>query len=207
MSLYDDLGVRPDATEAEIASAYRKAARRHHPDAGGNAADFDKIQRAATILRDPARRAEYDRTGTVEDSGPSLQAQANELLCSVFAQVIAQVDDLGLIDVVKSVRKSLEHQRDQVASQRSQTVTHRSRLQGTAKRLSYSGGETDVIHRMIDAQILALDAKLIEIDRTTAMIERAAELAQDYSWRSEPDADATMLGLQRDSIAWEEIAR
>jgi molecular chaperone DnaJ len=65
--LYAVLGVRPDATEEEIKRAYRKKAREHHPDAtGGDAASeetFKEVSFAYEVLRDPERRARYDRFG------------------------------------------------------------------------------------------------------------------------------------------------
>jgi hypothetical protein len=61
---YDLLGVRPDATAAEIRQAYRNAARANHPDvAGGSRANtMAAINEAWSVLGDPARRREYDRS-------------------------------------------------------------------------------------------------------------------------------------------------
>ncbi|MFA7604519.1 MAG: DnaJ domain-containing protein [Novosphingobium sp.] len=56
MSLYDDLGVAPDASARDINAAYRRQAKKHHPDAGGDADQFARINRAAVVLRDPERR-------------------------------------------------------------------------------------------------------------------------------------------------------
>ncbi len=61
---YAVLGVRQDATTATIAAAYRTLARRHHPDV--SAADtaerrMAQINAAWAILRDPFRRAAWDR--------------------------------------------------------------------------------------------------------------------------------------------------
>jgi len=64
-TLYDLLGVRPDADDATIRAAFRKAAKTYHPDA--NAGDraveqrFREITAAHAVLRDPERRANYDR--------------------------------------------------------------------------------------------------------------------------------------------------
>jgi curved DNA-binding protein CbpA len=49
------LGVRPDADQAEIHAAYRRAVRRTHPDAGGSAAEFEAVQAAYEALRDAPR--------------------------------------------------------------------------------------------------------------------------------------------------------
>ena len=59
---YETLGVSRQATSAEIRTAYRTAARRLHPDAGGSPAGMRDLNAAWQVLRDPGRRAAYDRT-------------------------------------------------------------------------------------------------------------------------------------------------
>jgi molecular chaperone DnaJ len=65
MDPYQVLGVRRNATLAEIRRAYQKHARRLHPDLnpGDPAASrqFQALSAAFEILTDPRRRAEYDR--------------------------------------------------------------------------------------------------------------------------------------------------
>lgn len=61
---YGVLGVRRQASPDEIARAYRRAARATHPDGGGSGADAERFQAvsdAYDVLRDPGRRAGYDR--------------------------------------------------------------------------------------------------------------------------------------------------
>jgi curved DNA-binding protein CbpA len=61
---YVVLGVPRQASPEEIARAYRRAARLTHPDGGGSGAGSERfrlVNDAYEVLRDPGRRAGYDR--------------------------------------------------------------------------------------------------------------------------------------------------
>lgn len=60
---YEILGVDSKASEKEIKSAFRKLARKHHPDVKGDPAKFREIYAAYETLVDADKRAKYDRLG------------------------------------------------------------------------------------------------------------------------------------------------
>jgi len=70
-TLYDTLGVPKTASADEIKKAYRKLARQHHPDQGGDETRFKEVQTAYDVLSDPEKRAAYDRFGSTNGRGPS----------------------------------------------------------------------------------------------------------------------------------------
>lgn len=77
---YEILGLEREATPAEVKSAYRKLSRTAHPDVGGNAALFGMISDAYTVLSDPGKRAEYDRSlsgGRSSSSGTSSSSSSS----------------------------------------------------------------------------------------------------------------------------------
>ena len=64
---YNILGVKRNANDKEIKQAFRKLARKHHPDVnpGDKSAEskFKEINNAYEVLSDPEKRKKYDRFG------------------------------------------------------------------------------------------------------------------------------------------------
>ncbi|MDZ4063621.1 MAG: molecular chaperone DnaJ [Coriobacteriia bacterium] len=60
---YDILGVKKDAAPEEVKKAFRKLARKHHPDAGGSEEKFKEINEAYEVLSDDKKRSQYDQYG------------------------------------------------------------------------------------------------------------------------------------------------
>jgi DnaJ-class molecular chaperone len=81
-NLYDTLGVKRDASVDDIRKAYRKLARKHHPDV--NPADkaaeekFKTVSAAYEVLSDPKKRSEYDEFGDAALQGGFDPAKARE---------------------------------------------------------------------------------------------------------------------------------
>ena len=59
-NLYEELGLKKNATKSEIKSSYRSLVKQHHPDAGGKKERFLAIQNAWETLNDPIKKKQYD---------------------------------------------------------------------------------------------------------------------------------------------------
>jgi molecular chaperone DnaJ len=76
---YQVLGIHPTADDEEIKRAYRRLAKQFHPDRNPDSRHseerFREVSRAYEILRDPKKRANFDRKGfrpsTAQTAGPS----------------------------------------------------------------------------------------------------------------------------------------
>ena len=76
MDLYQRLGIKRGASEAEIKKAYRSLAKQLHPDRNTDnpkaAERFSQITAAYDLLSDKDKRARYDRGEIDEDGNPKM---------------------------------------------------------------------------------------------------------------------------------------
>ncbi|WP_200762134.1 DnaJ C-terminal domain-containing protein [Nitrosophilus alvini] len=80
-SLYETLGISPDASADEIKKAYRKLARKYHPDINKDPdaeEKFKEINAAYEILSDPEKRKQYDQYGDAMFGGQNFHDFAQQ---------------------------------------------------------------------------------------------------------------------------------
>lgn len=73
---YNILGVEKSASQADIKKAYRAKAKKHHPDKGGDEADFKKINQAYETLGSEQKRSQYDQFGSASQQAGAGGGQA-----------------------------------------------------------------------------------------------------------------------------------
>lgn len=124
---YEVLEVDKSATEDDLKKAYRRLARKFHPDANPDDPDaeskFKELGEAYAVLSDPSRRSSYDRFG---HSGPSMGSAAGFDPFDIFASFfggdpfgfggrragpqrgrdLAIAVEITLLDVLNGVEKS-----------------------------------------------------------------------------------------------------
>ncbi|MGZ8196464.1 MAG: DnaJ C-terminal domain-containing protein [Methylosarcina sp.] len=103
---YKIMGLAKDATPDEIKRAYRKLARKYHPDVSkepGAEAKFKELGEAYEVLKDPQKRAAYDQIGQNWQEGQRFTPPPNWSQDSGFGQGFSGVHGSGFSDFFEAL--------------------------------------------------------------------------------------------------------
>jgi len=174
-SHYDILGVPPDASPEEIKHAYRKRARKAHPDRGGATEEMALINTANDVLSSPERRARYDRG---ESTAPQKTPEA--LARDTFVEFLSQCIDKEGIDVLEEVavnitRTILTTEAGVLRAQKTREILLRRREH------IHTSDERNLAHMIIDQRVEQLDKYLEQANAILTNLHMARDLCESYS--------------------------
>lgn len=191
MNPYETLGVPKDADAGTIKAAYRRKARKAHPDRkDGDHGAMASINDAYALLSNPERRERFDQTGST-GTPPPREARAREIVLKGMIEAL----DCGRddVDLVKLMRARLQAaQVDGKAklsnARRSITVTEKQR-----KKIKDGG----LFAGLFDERLLGLRRMVADIEEHLEVLTIAAELLLNVEWiGDEPGATQWSLSMQ-----------
>lgn len=188
---YDVLGVPRDADVASIRSAYRRAAKRAHPDAGGSTEEFTAVSRAFGVLVSAERRANFDRTGKVDDDGPNNeQIEIHNMVLQAVLFAVGQ-GDARFTDIIRTAR---DHCDGKIYEVDTEIAKHKAACADTVgryetvlkrtKRKKTDGPDmlVDMLHGAIAQTQRTLEANLAQLEPQLRKIKAAREILADYQY-------------------------
>lgn len=181
---YSVLGVDRDAGEQVIRDAWRKAAKTAHPDAGGDAENFSRLQTAYDVLKDPVRRRVFDDTGYDPELADPRDLQGVMMLEKLVNDVILDEREPGSFDPVAAMRRKLS---DDIVKNRMHILElerHRNRVRQHIDRLGRRP-ETDVLGSMLRARSQSITEAIRKSEEQIGTIERAYAMLEGYSYELE----------------------
>lgn len=187
---YAELGVEATADETAIKKAYRKRAKETHPDnKGGSQEQFERVNKAMTILKDPEARERYDRTGDTEmHTAQTTEDKARGLLSDIVAGIINGNDDPSSTDLVGFMQAYLGEQIAEHRRKQRELENKKAKAEKMAKRFKRKKPGENLMSRVADGHARALADKLEVIKTIIAVHEAAAKILLDYSFDFEPVA-------------------
>ncbi|MET3779225.1 curved DNA-binding protein CbpA [Rhizobium alvei] len=198
MDPYSLLGLERDAQEPAIREAWRKAAKGAHPDTGGDADTFARLQVAYDLLRDPVRRRIFDDTGYDPELADPKDLEGVKLLERLVNDVILDEREPGSFDPVSAMRRSLS---DDIVKNRIHILElerHRNRVRQHIDRLGGKSG-SDVLGSMLRARSETIADAIRKTERQIEMIEHAYQMLEGY--RYELQVELQMAAQVRDEAA------
>lgn len=188
--LYKILDIDKKANKKSIKSAYRKAAKKNHPDHGGKVEKFALVKKAHDILMDDDRRAKYDSTGDESEKSPD-NSLGNVINCIAyhFNVVLQKCAESGespletdMVNKIKSsINRSLDENRKNLRITKSILETDK-KIQGRFKKKK---GDGNIFEDIISHRIASLNINISNFDNTIKTHEDALEMIKDFSYKSD----------------------
>lgn len=178
---YKMLGVERDADEQAIKAAYRKAAKTAHPDSGGDAELFARLQAAFDLLKDPVRRRVYDDTGYDPQLADAKDLKGLMMIETLVNDFILDEREPGSFDPVAAMRRKLS---DDILKSRFHILElerHRARVRKHLDRLGRKP-ETDVLGSMLRARSQSIADAIKQAETQIETIEQAYSMLEGYSY-------------------------
>lgn len=185
--LYSALGVDRGAPIDLIKRAFRREAKKAHPDAGGNREQFSLICLAKDVLTDEDRRKKYDRTGKIDETAPDqTESHAMQVVTQTIQGVIQTIESRGARfetfnipgDAVKRIKDAIS-QMNKVSEQMKAEAGKQRRI---AKRFKAKKGKSNKIAPMFENNARMYDEQSIAALRDAPSHELAIKILQDHDF-------------------------
>jgi len=194
-NLYDILGVDKKASQEEIKQAYKKKAKEHHEDKGGDKETMAEINRAAMVLRDPERRERYDTTG--KEDKDNFDQEFMGYVNNLFLKIV-QENDVDTKDLIGVFRDYTNNLIDGGHHTIKETKKQIKKLEKVLKRL---GDNPGVFGRVITINMDNLKKSVHNDTEQIKFFERCLEMIKDvkymYDEGAEPQWFYTFNNLQQ----------
>lgn len=187
------LGLSAEATDSEIKSAYKRLAKIHHPDKGGKAEAFDRVQKAYDLLMNPAKRQMWQETGE-EPGGQSADAKRQQALMELLMLHLdaALTEDEftplrgEMQKTLREHRKALDGQIDGLQGDIAKLTKRRERLSGTGLVQDILSDrqrkkEAELVFRQLEGQLLSEAQEIVAALEEQPAPERPPATSDDIS--------------------------
>lgn len=172
-SHYETLGVKPDASPAELKRARRLRAEQVHPDKqGGSEEEMAQVNHAFDVLNDPTRRLLYDSTG--QDQPPE-ENRVQGLVMQAFLQSLSK----DAPNVVKGAQQFLEESKRNIQQQKQEGQRALDSLKARRDKVS-TKAPVNAFHLIVDQHIVQIQQKLAGMDLDIEMCDKAMKKLKAY---------------------------
>ena len=190
MDLYRELGVDRTAGAAEIKAAYRAAAKKRHPDHGGDKDSFARLNAAKALLLDPKRRARYDATGEQDSGVDNEQAEILQVAMAAIDHVLRVIEqrhaDPCSYDIIGDARIGLSKDIENAKEEQKRLETGADSVRRIIARIKPKEGKVDRLTPMFNARVVDLERRVAQQKQSIEKLKAAYGLLGEHTFCSEP---------------------
>lgn len=191
--LYSVLGIDKSANKKTIKNAYRKMAKKNHPDVGGNSDKFALVKKAHDILMDDDRRNQYDSVGDESEKFPD-NALGNIVNCVAFhfnisLQELSQSGTSPL--VVDMVQRTKTKINSSITENQKNLRIIRNILDFDKKMVgrfkSKVNGEDNIFESIVSNRIISLQINIAQMENAIKIHEEALRMIKEFTYKSDQE--------------------
>lgn len=204
VNLYKILGIKKTAAHGQIYDAYKRAAKKYHPDTGSGDTDkFIEVKKAYETLKDPARRKMYDELGVAPDT-PEFQELQNAVLFlqSTFLELLKVVplENLAEEDLLGQMQEKVTEQKTTIKNRLKQYSEVLPKLEEALQMLQKQMKKKPSTLPNIFQQTLENEQKNLRLAEAReaanlCIVTKGGELLKDYSFTRKRGGGPTSTGL------------
>lgn len=200
--LYSELGVDRSASVADVRKAYRRAAKKAHPDGGGSAEAFAAVSTALEVLSDPARRDHYDATGKIDEKpADNAQAETMNAVAASFGRVMAQMQaGMRVTNFIQCMKNDLGQFKGKCAVEKRRLEGEIAQQEKFAKRFRRKGQGQNWLVEFALAAVAGHREGIAKCQHEIEVVDRALLFLDDYE-DIEALGAAGGLGLTESMVA------
>lgn len=183
-NLYDQLGIKKTSDKEKIKKAYRKKAKKSHPDVGGKAEEFGLIATAYKILIDDAKRERFDNGESPESILKSTQNQdkkSQTLLMQMFASIVLNAN-VDTQNVIKLMKERLEEALGNIEVMIRNEEGKKKKFESVIKRLK---GKNNLFKDVATSQIAGIARNIETAKEGKKDFHEALKFLEDFSYQTD----------------------
>ncbi len=189
---YEILGLQVNCTDKEIKEAYKMAAKKHHPDKGGDGKQFALVKLAYDTLKDKDKRKKFGDQGFMDgDTSMEKTQKAMELLTELFFNILQnsnpdQIDTLDLIGSLKAnIDKKISELEQSIEHLKQAEIRQKRALKSLKKRLKRKGDKPNMLLIALESSILSIPAHIISLKDQIKIQKEMYTMANEYNYEFE----------------------
>jgi curved DNA-binding protein CbpA len=179
---WETLGVSKGASKPEIQKAWKRLAKRWHPDRkSGDETRFKEISEAYDILSSPQKLLRYERTGA-SGAPPNLELQVRDMIAGMLLRALTTENCQYPIE---AVRGQITTEVKSIHSQKLATEASIQRVSRRLKKLKFKGPGPDYIKQMIEFEVAKVTNQLNQNADRLDLLTRALIFLDLYELEGE----------------------